>query len=390
MKSLKPFLIIGFLFIFILSACLIEKRRYMSGHHIGWTAHIKHGVKQKVEKDLSATNLDRNKKITPSSQLMENAAVTASVNEKQLFLSTKEKATVVALDNEEKIAIQKRTRSNLLSSKKQVKKSAETKTIHSRSFFKNKDKSQDAMFLLLGGLLGLLTFAISKLNMDKAQKIAYWGKNNTWKTRGIITLVKLIFGCGGLYIGKTLYEHNVVISERTTYALLGLALISVFCFAVKNAVSKLFKNSFARRQTNDIVLSMLSFLLVTSIGNHAAANTTFSQLTSSIIQSLDYSTGRTNLQKNNPLRSEGSLQNKKPEKSSPYDGLQIFANIIFTLLSIALFVVLFLLVVSLSCSLSCSGSGVAAAVVLFGGIALDIFILVLLLRLIWKGDKSKT
>ena len=83
------------------------------------------------------------------------------------------------------------------------------------------------------------------------------------------------------------------------------------------------------------------------------------------------------------------LIKKYLEKKVGQKGKKVWLKILLTVGASVLFVVLFYVLALISCTLSCAGQNVAAAAVGWGGFALLVWGLVVLLRAIWKKKPSE-
>ena len=187
-------------------------------------------------------------------------------------------------------------------------------------------------FLLLGFPLVLIK--------NRGFKIATWGKNNVKKAQVLIGIFSITGLASSFFLGNIFDFHitNIMLVAPVAFGLGSL---------IVNKIKT--KKSFIKNKAAVSMLSISSLFLVFSTGNRAS------------FQLLEATS-----------------------ETAVHPALAIF----LTLIIIALLLVSIYGVVMLACSLSCAGSEVLAAIVLFGGVSILLFLAILAIYHLFKKKKK--
>ncbi len=376
MKDLINIFSIELLFLYLLVSCSVEKRHYLPGYHIEWESRnklnlaptknvIKEKTPQATKNEISlVNNSEVVTKFAPSSATRKKNTISPKVKTENRIISNK-KSNAVTLNNNNNGSVPYRN------NKKENK------------------KSQDVIFAILGGFIGLLTFGAFKIGEKKIKNISYWANNNKWKSRGALTGIKLFLGTLGVYFGSVLFKNDIIITNTITNALMMASLLTAFLYPVRQKKGEKYRIQYARQKTFDLALSMSGFMLMASVGNQASASKDYFPIVSEFNHQIDKKVDL--FVPNSFYASSGSLNlslrmNEKDnvkENAKDSSG-EVIGKIFLTILAFALFALLEALILGLSCSLSCNGSEAAAIIVGVGGTVLNVLLLVAIMRAIFK------
>lgn len=235
------------------------------------------------------------------------------------------------------------------------------------------------------------------------KKLSRWAKDHKWPARITIILSSLLLVGLGITTGLLLKDIQLILP------VLVLVFSGLFyaagVFFYPDRRDKTVRVSYYRQKTCDLLLAGSVFLMLAYLGNHPR-------------QILDYSSPFTpasanssSLPKDSSIRTYKSLgvfaasmkdengkwlkwkERKKllkeqvraiKQSKEPSNG----GKVALILLSVLVALGLIALIAALSCEISCGGSGTLAVVVLVGGTALVVFLLVVLIRKI-LGKRKK-
>ncbi len=238
------------------------------------------------------------------------------------------------------------------------------------------------------------------------KKLSTWAWHNKWKARIIIIISWILLTFLGIYIGIILKQLNAILPA---YVFIGSIIAFFIAFVIYpfKAHGKIKKaiSFYAWQKSCDMIVATASFIMIVYLANkpetlfsgyqfaHAVVISRTSLPTDSIHQSYKSISDFTASMKDK----NGNLLKLKERKKilkTQLTAIQEDKNmstiakmgliLLYTIVAIGLLGVVF----SLACSLSCSGAEGAAAIVLVGGTALAIWLLVSLIRLT-NGKKKK-
>lgn len=249
---------------------------------------------------------------------------------------------------------------------------------------KRSAKNGDRAFLLLGGLAAIISGAMLRLKVNRARKISHWAKNNKKKTwLAFVGLYAVLFP-GALLSGMLLFANDFIITPAAAGVAAAAFVAACLLYPVKGAETKLSQHSYLKKKTMDLVLALSGFMLMTTAGNQIVADHD-----SRPAKLLAYVSNMTSGDEENNLNTFVHEKISALKKSSaPGDAGDVIAKILLTILAVAVFCLLLLLTAVLSCNLSCSGQEGAAAFVAIFGLALSIFLLVIMLKAIYAKPKT--
>lgn len=366
MENLKKQFILALSLVFIVSSCSVEKRHYMKGYHVVWTKH---------------------KKLTiPSKKNMEPSFIPREEIAQLDFADPKTDTILIA--STMKIPVTPATNKKP-KSLPDLKKQKNIPQRTEQTFIKDHNKKrtngyQDSLLYAIGGSLSLLTFGLFRSKYKTAKKLSRWGKKNKWKTRGLLAGINSVLAGGGLYAGKLLFDEGILVSEQTTTVLLGTSVLTALLYPMKNSVLNLFDFSYLTQKTHHLILTSSCFLLMTGIGNQYAANKDFN---SSLTPTLNFIDSKIpdDLSFHHKAK-QVDTANKTLQLKPDEEGATTAVKVLGTVFSIILFVLLEALVLVLSCVIACNGQDGLALLTLILGTGVCVFILVMLLKGIWKKD----
>lgn len=353
-KVISGFLLLLIVGLFSCNGLRIEKRRYNKGFFI----HLNRGkevVRESRIKDTStakvhpinspAMNLALDKDSTDPTDQVPSLASTISSGQEAVHLANKKQST------------QQTSGNNFQAAQTSVKQQQQKSERETASLVGSIAKP--GFLFLLGGLV-MLPFA-STLSR---RKISIWASKNKSKSRLLLIFVQLAGMALAYFLGTMFSVSGVVISPYIGLVVLIPYLLfflhKQFIRKDKSAAKKL------HRSKNYIGLNFIT-------GMFGA----FVMGLSNFFGNLDlwsFDSGITNSQ---------MMHSGKDYVLHP---LLIF---LLTVLAIGVFLILLGLAASLSCSLSCSGYGGAAVVALIGGVALSIYLFILMLRGIWMTEEKR-
>ena len=358
----------------MLLSCSIEKRHYQSGYHIDWV-----GSKKKY----SQTNKEELVRLIPNKKIN-----ILKLNRDSIFPEIK--SITLEINASTEIRSFKDIQNNHF---KKNKNKGELNTQIPQSVSEEKKtaekKSTDGLYLLLGGVLGLLTFGLLKTKTDQAKNISFWAKNNKRTSRLVLAGLKIILAGLGLYTGKLLYENDLLLTNTTTYSLIGASLLSAAWYPTKKKSGNSDKRSYTRQKKHDLILSMSGFLLMASIGNQALGNREYFPILNSVYDRIIPSVPEifTSIDVNNYFKVDqtNNFSNEKSTKEKQSKrAWQIVGKILLTILALSFILLLEFIVLVLTCNLSCNGNEVFAVLVGIGGTLLCLFLAFFLMKKIWE------
>ncbi len=304
----------------------------------------------------------------PSNTISFLHPIQKSANSSTLYDSIKNRPTYSASNDLVTKSAENSLKTNLIVSNSisgQSKEEPETGTANKNSNF---------LFLSLSGLFAALVISIFIPFIPKSKRLAFWALENRKAARGIIFLGQTITGLAGLFLGKELFNHGIISTETSTYALAGITSATALLYPYRKVKKGLFKHTYAKQKIFDLLMCISMFTLFMNVGNRAASDANFSKPASTIIHALDNKENTAFVPNNSSSyhtdNAKGYYYNNEHYSKNATVGQGIASFFII------LFLILFLtLIAILACILACNGQGIAALFLFFGGWAL----------LIWAG-----
>lgn len=227
------------------------------------------------------------------------------------------------------------------------------------------------------------------------KNLSFWAKKHQTQARWLIATAHLMLLLLAFLLGFLLWLNDFQYSSLSHDIFTTLFLLGIIGYPVKGAVSVLWRYSYQRHKAFDIAVVLTGFLSLSSLTHIKLEHLTLNnsegyalkvvEKTSvegkSVLSDLKGKTSWRALKKNLRLLKK---ELREVRKSIKVKGGDTILRLLGTILAILLAVGLGYLVAAWSCNLSCSGQEGAAGVVLIGGGALVIFLLVLAIRAIWK------
>jgi hypothetical protein len=218
------------------------------------------------------------------------------------------------------------------------------------------------------------------------KSISFWAKTNYKTARILITIVQIALLIGAIYIGTTLEQIGIKLSTLFCFIAIGILLIAAAIYPSKAKQ----KNRYIFQKICDIITAAAVFCCICFFSNNS--NRIASINTSTMIYG-SFATSSSN-ENESPITATTSKKALKKQVTATIKELRKYKSIsagkvLGILLVVVLSCVLILFLAALSCSLSCSGSGAAASILLFGGLAGVILLAALVIRRI-LGNNSAT
>ncbi|HWC55234.1 MAG TPA: hypothetical protein VG676_16735 [Chitinophagaceae bacterium] len=239
------------------------------------------------------------------------------------------------------------------------------------------------------------------------KKISYWASAHKWTARIVLTLSFLLLNFLGFETGILLNRSGVTVQSVVVFIFFLIFLTGVIIYpSQKNKKVRSGPFTFyARQKSCDFLLAASTWAMAVCLGNNPDALFMFDLSASSSVSSTysfpadstnnsyksikDFSTSMKDVNGKTLKWKERKKLLKEQLKAIKKDNtLSPGTKTLLTILSILVAVGLLVLIVGLSCNLSCDGSGAAAVLVGIGGIALIVFLLVIVMRAIY-GKKIK-
>jgi hypothetical protein len=262
---------------------------------------------------------------------------------------------------------------------------AESNTINREKIKSQPEKikfTSSIQSLSIMALAGLASLGLIKGAKKGTQKLSRWGKSNPNASRSLIVGTTAAVGTGSLLLGHTLFTEQLLIpawAQFTTYGVFASALV---LYPTAHSYSSRASN-YLNRKFYDATLFTTGAMLMACVGNTHHIQYTSTQLPETVLSIPHHTTSNyIYVVKNN---FSDTIQPTKSKSDSKSKGEKIGLTI---LVSIAFLIAVYG-VAALSCSIACSGNEGLAAGVLFGGIALSILLLVVLLKKIWNKSNRK-
>lgn len=240
--------------------------------------------------------------------------------------------------------------------------------------------------ILLGGAAGMLMIVLFQ---KQAKLLARWAKDNKWKARSGLALLKIGTTSGCFLVGNELYNSGVAIPDFVNisgFAVLATA-FALYPSKYFPSVSPAF--GFLERKFCDASIFAAAAIVMLYAGNHFDVKLHRADP----VQTVVYAPSPSNetggvykkisvVKKEFKQKLKTFLQDRPKEKTRG-------AKTALTILAVLAAIVLTYGVASLSCSISCSGSEVAAVFVFFGGVTLIVWGLVATIRSIHNRPTKK-
>ncbi len=378
MKILKLFLLLELIFLF--TSCSIEKRHYQPGYHMDWVGSKKKSTQINKEEYV---HLIPHKKIN----ILKTNGDSIFPKLKNVSLETSASGEINSTKHIQYNQFGKNKKAGEVNIHVPPSVSEEKKT--------PAKQSTDGWYLLFGGLLGLLTFGLLKTKTDQAKNISYWAKNNKRTSRMVLAGLKVVLAGLGLYAGKLLFENDLLLTNTTTYSLIGASLLSATLYPSLKKSGNSEKRNYIRQKTHDLILSMGGFFLMASIGNQALGNREYFPLLNSVYETgipsvpVIFTSADVNSDFNNYQTSNFADDKSTNEKQSKRTW-QIIGKILLTILALSFVLLLEFIILGITCSLSCNGNEFLAFIVGIGGTLLCLLLAFFLMKKIWENKVSKS
>ncbi len=238
------------------------------------------------------------------------------------------------------------------------------------------------------------------------KNLSNWGKNNPVKTILIITACHLLMMLNALGTGALLYVFDYGYFKWSFIIAASVFGMAYLLYPKKNKAQGLFRYSYMRQKSHDLML-VLSFALVVTFGFN-----NFLTIGTPEYNTSPNASARLIVHKTNPdagqksdnsfkSRIKKKIKDQRKELRSELRGLKkAFKNdedrtliklikALLIILTICVMVVLGFLVAYLACAVTCSGSGVLGVLTLLAGwtgvVLLSIFVIKKIVRKVGTG-----
>lgn len=231
------------------------------------------------------------------------------------------------------------------------------------------------------------------------KKISIWARDHKWPARIIIVFSILLLNVIGIYTGILLNDSGIKISVSLLFFFAILYAIGFISYPSKKNKEKKHSASafYIRQKSCDFLLAFSTFCMFIYMGNHpgqffqhnlafnSAKATSFSFPKDSSVKSYkpinEFLASMKDANGNTLKWKERKLLLKEQVRAIKHSSEISNGNkTLLIILSVIAAILLIGLVASLACSLSCAGSEVAAFILGFGGTALIIWLLVVVIR----------
>jgi len=239
------------------------------------------------------------------------------------------------------------------------------------------------------------------------KKISLWAKNHKWTARIIIVVSFLLLNALGMVTGLLLRDIRVILPLAALLFFASLYAAGILFYPrKKGAGNGQTKSLYYRRQkTCDMLLAGSSFLMIVFFGNHPRQLFNYTPPFASVMAATSSLPKDSSLKIYKPISNfaasmkdeNGKLLKWKERKKLLREqvraikhsgGLSNKGKAALIILSVIVAMGLIALIGYLSCSIACAGSGALAIVVLAGGTALVILLLIHVVRRI-MGKRKK-
>ena len=218
------------------------------------------------------------------------------------------------------------------------------------------------------------------------KSISFWAKKNYKTARILITIIQIVLLINAVSIGATFEQIRIKLPALFCFVAIGILLITAAIYPSKARQ----KNRYVFQKVCNISTAAAVFCCICFFSNNS--NRIASINTSTMIYG-SFATYSSN-ENESPVATTTSKKALKKQLTATLKELRKNKSInagkvLGILLVVVLSCVLILFLAALSCSLSCSGSGAAASILLFGGLAGVILLAALVIRRI-LGNNSAT
>lgn len=244
-----------------------------------------------------------------------------------------------------------------------------SKTAASREPLTSQHRSSRGLYLL--GLLAIVPFLIP------FRRAAHWASQNKRAAQWTIALGSLALWLVSYVSGRVAAQNSMSLGLPISE----FGMTAAFLAAIVYPHGRAKKEDFRFRKLLDAILLISSSVMAFMAGFTIKPGRFGKNLLSDGIQQL--SDGLDTLI---TWISHPGLFEPRPETRMNW---LIVAEVLLIILAVLLFFALVILTLIFSCNLSCSGNGVAAAIVLIGGLAISIAGAILLIRLIHQKLEAK-
>lgn len=240
--------------------------------------------------------------------------------------------------------------------------------------------------LLFGGAMGMFALAVFQ---NQAKLLSRWAKENKWKARSSLVMLKIGAAAGCLLLGNELYNSSIAIPDAVKISSCGVLALAITFYPSKYFPSGAPAFSFIERKVYDALIFAAGAIVMLYAGNHydiSLEHAHRAQAVAYVALPVEKIGGMHKqisiVKKEFKQKLKTFLQDPPKEKTK---GTKIALTILAVLAAIALTFG----VAALSCSLSCSGSEFAAFFVGVGGVGLIIWGLVAVIRSIHNRPTKK-
>ncbi len=239
------------------------------------------------------------------------------------------------------------------------------------------------------------------------KKISHWAKNHKKLSRLIIVVSFIILTGLGIVTGMLLSDVGVAISSVALFLFVAIYFAAVFAYPAKSLKGNTLSATafYILQKSCDFMLVVSTFCMIVFFSNqpdkifsfsiplNATTPASSSLPTDSTLKNYKtvaafYASLKDENGKSLKWKEKKKLLKEQVRAIKKDPGMSNGAKVGLIILSVLVAIGLFYLVASLACNLSCGGSEGAASIVMIGGTALVIFLLIVAIRAI-VGRKKK-
>lgn len=221
-------------------------------------------------------------------------------------------------------------------------------------------------------------------------QISFWAKQHKHAARTVLALSHIMLFIVAVYVAILLDRVNIYLNASIALVSLFFMVTAWLVYPTKRQAGEHFKINYCKRKGCELVFLWASLLLICFVFNkneRVSYFNTYQVLNSSFVSSkknVKEAGSSHTIEPKKELKKQFRELVKELKKSRRADGKGwLIALVILGGLSLSF------LVLGLSCNISCSGNETLGTIVLVGGIAAVILLMVLLIRKITKSQDEK-
>jgi hypothetical protein len=243
--------------------------------------------------------------------------------------------------------------------------------------------------ILFGATIGILALNIFH---NQAKMLTRWAKDNKWKARSTLAIMKVGAYAGFMFLGDNLYNSGIAVPEFVKIPTLAV-LASAFVFYPSKYFSpRAPAFRYRERKFYDATIFAAGAIVMLFTGNQYAITQRPADPVQTVAR-VTFTDSRSNAGSetfnNISIVKKQFKQKVKALQGDPKKEITRSNKTILTVVAVLVSIALTFGIAAISCSIACSGAEVAALVVSAGGVALVVWGLVATIRAIHKRPTKK-